>query len=138
MRALLPLVLLLAACSEAPSPAEPITLTVADGPTSVAATDTLSLSIPSDITAEVAVLTPDGEMIYLHAPDAAQLWPANAQPAQLQLDIATAQGQAWRDGQPTPTQTFTTPGTYQIIIADNLETEPENTTWLTYEVVVGD
>lgn len=66
--------------------------------------------------------------IYLNASDVqANFTPYNTQTRQLRLPIASQQGIVMVDGSPSTVKVFTQPGHYQLLFADNLETEPDST-----------
>ena len=45
----------------------------------------------------------------------------------MKFDIKTLQGTTWRESKKTVDTIFKAPGKYLVYFADNLETEPENT-----------
>ena len=94
--------------------------------------DKLSITIPQPHPKELAIRAPDGRWFYLHVENegAEEMLMSSEEFAALQkLDFDTRQLEAryWSDGKAMYGQVFTQTGDYLIYMADNLETEPENT-----------
>ena len=94
--------------------------------------DKLSITMPRPHPKELAIRAPDGKWFYLHIENggAGEMLMPSEQFAVLQkLDFDTRQLEAryWRDGKAMRGKVFTQTGDYLIYMADNLETEPENT-----------
>ena len=138
MRATALLFLALAACADTASVSDAVRLSPTQVETTINTASVLSVDLPAEITAEVAVRTPAEEFVYLHIDGAAELWPFGSQPATLELNVDSVRGVVFRDGSAIPVNAFDGPGSYEVIVADNLETEPENTMWQSYPVVLTD
>ena len=87
------------------------------------------LSLPRPHEAKLAVVTPNGEWIFLV--DAGLKNPllseqAFATSAELQIDTRLLKGVRFVDGEERTVDVFTFPGKYTFVVSDNLETEPEN------------
>lgn len=68
------------------------------------------------------------DFIYLDYPPAhAHFTPYDVRTRLLKLDIASLHGMRYDDGVPVDVPVFTKPGRYQLLFADDLETEPDNT-----------
>lgn len=94
--------------------------------------DKLSITMPQPHPKELAIRAPDGRWFYLHIENegAEEMLMSSKQFAALQkLDLDTRQLEAryWSDGKAMYGQVFTQTGDYLIYMADNLETEQENT-----------
>lgn len=94
--------------------------------------DKLSITMPQPHPKELAIRAPDGRWFYLHIENegAGEMLMPSKQFAALQtLDFDTRQLEAryWNDGKAMRGKVFTQTGDYLIYMADNLETEPENT-----------
>ncbi len=94
--------------------------------------DKLSITMPQPHPKELAIRTPDGRWFYLHLENEGvgeTLMPSEQFASLQQLDFDTRQLEAryWNDGKPMHGKIFTQTGDYLIYMADNLETEPENT-----------
>jgi hypothetical protein len=106
--------------------------------------DTLAIEMRIPHPLELAIVAPDGAYYYLQAADdsvPSQL-SANefAELAVVHIDVDSATGIQWVNGKPTKRRIFEILGEYEVILAENLETEPENTIWhtqqLTYAALV--
>jgi len=94
--------------------------------------DTLSITMPLPHPKELAVRAPDGRWFYLQVEDegAGEMLMPSEQFSTLQkLELNTGQlvARYWDDGKAMRAKIFTQTGDYLIYMADNLETEPENT-----------
>ncbi len=92
--------------------------------------DTLTLAMPAHHPQGLAIKTPADDWYYLQDPTAASRLMAKEDFARLtRLEIPTAELQAirWVGGRAEKAKVFTQTGEYLIYMADNLETEPENT-----------
>lgn len=103
----------------------------------VTISDTLVLNFPQHHPARLAVKDPSGDFIILHDEGLiTRLMPHEKylQATEISLKISDAIGVTWVDGKQVEKKVFSLPGEYMIYMADNLETEPENTFYLTSTV----
>ena len=94
--------------------------------------DTLSITLPIPHPKELAVKTPNGKWFYLHVEnegDSEMLMPKEefAKLKRLDLDTGKLEARYWDDGKAMRGKVFVETGAYLIYMADNLETEPDNT-----------
>lgn len=94
--------------------------------------DKLSIIIPQPHPKELAIKAPDGKWFYLQVENESgsdMLMPAEQFKvlSKLELDTRNFEARYWDDGKPMRGKVFTLTGDYLIYMADNLETEPENT-----------
>lgn len=94
--------------------------------------DMLSITIPQPHPKELAIKAPDGRWFYLQVENegsSEMLMPSGqfAVLKKLDLDTRTLAARYWDDGKARHGKVFTVSGDYLIYMADNLETEPENT-----------
>jgi hypothetical protein len=80
---------------------------------------------------ELAAVSPGGGWYYFQGSSRAVLMPAEAFKKATQIEIPhDIQGIVYKDGKPMKKALFSAAGRYEIVLAENLETEPENTLWL--------
>lgn len=106
-------------------------LTLSSG--QVTALDTLVLSFPRHHPARLAIKDPDGHFLILHDEGLiTHIMSHNAylQATSISMKISEVIGVTWVDGKKSKKKVFHLPGEYMIYMADNLETEPENTFYL--------
>ncbi len=92
--------------------------------------DTLTLTMPAQHPQGLAIKDPADDWYYIQDPSAATQLMGKEDFARLtQLELPTAELHAlrWVEGRAETTKVFTQTGEYLIYMADNLETEPENT-----------
>jgi len=98
--------------------------------------NTVSVNLPSDRNVSIAIETPTNDFLLLHTPDGiVSLWTGD-QPTTLTLDLDKLVGTNAADVTQTNIKSFDRTGKYTLIIAENLETEPENTFWLEYPIII--
>ncbi len=96
--------------------------------------DKLTIHMPRPHPKEFAIKAPDGTWFYLQTenePAGEKLMSSEKFAAlqQLEFDTSQLEAQYWHDGMAKRNKVFTLSGEYLIYMADNLETEPENTTY---------
>ena len=94
--------------------------------------DELSISLPLPHPKELAIKSPIGTWFYLHVEnegDSEMLMPKEKFAAlqQLNLDTSKLEARYWDNGKAMRGKVFGETGAYLIYMADNLETEPDNT-----------
>ncbi|VAW81812.1 hypothetical protein MNBD_GAMMA12-2003 [hydrothermal vent metagenome] len=94
--------------------------------------DTLSITLPVPHPKELAIKAPNGTWFYLHVENEGateMLMPKEKFAALKELDLDTGKLEAryWDDGKAMRGKVFAETGTYLIYMANNLETEPDNT-----------
>lgn len=94
--------------------------------------DKLSISLPVPHPKELAIKSPDGNWFYLHVENegaSEMLMPKEQFAVLTKLDFDTSKLEArfWDDGKAKRGKVFTKTGKYLIYMADNLETEVDNT-----------
>ena len=94
--------------------------------------DTLSIILPIPHPKELAIKTPNEKWFYLHVEnegDSEMLMPKEKFAAlkQLNLDTSKLEARYWDNGKAMRGKVFGETGAYLIYMADNLETEPDNT-----------
>lgn len=100
----------------------------------VSATDTIMINFPKKHPAKLAIRDPKDMWFVLHEPGVTtKLMTARqfSQATSLKLKVGDVSRVTWIDGKKTEKKVFSVPGDYMIYMADNLETEPENTFYLT-------
>jgi len=94
--------------------------------------EVLKITLPLPHPKELAIKSPTGQWFYLHIEDEGEnnkLMPSLefTNITKLNLNTATLQAIFWKNGKAIKENVFTTTGDYLIYMADNMETEPENT-----------
>lgn len=94
--------------------------------------DKLTIILPQPHPKELAIKAPDGRWFYLQVENEGSgemLMPGKqfAALGKLDLDTRMLEARYWDDGKAMHGKVFTRSGDYLIYMADNLETEPENT-----------
>jgi len=94
--------------------------------------DRLSITLPQPHPKEFAIKAPDGRWYYLQVKNEGSgemlmLSGKFATLKKLDLDTRTLEARYWDNGQAMRGKVFNKSGDYLIYMADNLETEPENT-----------
>lgn len=94
--------------------------------------DTLSIILPIPHPKELAIKAPNGTWFYLHVENEGateMLMPKEKFAAlkELELDTDKLKARYWDDGKARRGTVFVETGTYLIYMANNLETEPDNT-----------
>ena len=98
--------------------------------------DTVTISLPSSLPNNIAVITPNREFYTLYDPEfySNPLFENVSKKQKISFNISKLQGQIWIDGKPYIKPIFNTNGTYEFYFADNLETERDNTHW--YSLII--
>jgi hypothetical protein len=100
--------------------------------------DTLAIEMRVPHPLELAIVAPDGAYYYLQAADDSvpSRLSANefAELAVVHIDVDSATGIQWVNGKPTKSRIFEIVGEYEVILAENIETEPENTISYTQQI----
>jgi len=104
----------------------------------VTTSDTLVLTFPQKHPARLAIKDPKDRYFILH--DEALNTPLMShkqymQTTTLSIKVSKITGVTWINGKRTNKQVFSVPGEYMIYMADNLETEPENTFYLMKSII---
>ena len=102
------------------------------------ASDTLVLKFPKRHPSRLAIKDPKGSYFIIHDETVTThliSHKAYMQTTSLSLQISELTGITWIDGKRTDKQVFSVPGKYLIYMADNLETEPENTFYLMNAII---
>ena len=97
----------------------------------------LSIPLQSNHPQQLAVRNPSGRYIYLVADDIPYRLMSEAEFAlahSLELHNQSTFGTMFVEGKPVHSQAFSDPGVYLVYLADNLETEPENTNSVAIEL----
>ncbi len=94
--------------------------------------DTLSIILPIPHPCELAIKAPNGTWFYLHVEnegDTEMLMPKVKFTVlkELNLDTGKLEARYWDDGKAMRGKVFVETGAYLIYMANNLETEPDNT-----------
>ncbi len=94
--------------------------------------DKLTITMPLPHPKELAIRVPNGRWYYLHLEyeGASEMLMRSEQFAalkQLEFDTQQLEARYWDNGKAMHGKVFTQTGNYLIYMADNLETEPENT-----------
>ena len=103
----------------------------------VTESDTLILRFPQLHPARLAVKDPADHFLILHAEELITRIMSHEKyknTTSISLKISEVVGVTWIDGKKIEKKVFSLPGEYMIYMADNLETEPENTFYLTTTV----
>jgi len=124
------------ACSDTQTPIAPsASLTVSQS--HIFEGQNFTISLPENHPQNISVFTPDGEFYIVHSEaDDVSLW-AFSEPRQariLDVNPSSLTGMKWVNGVKMTTPVFTSKGVYKIYLADNLETEAENTYSLSVDV----
>lgn len=92
--------------------------------------DFIKITLPAERPQNMAVVTPSREFYVVHAPDDGKVLfeMVNKEGQRLDLEIVTSEflGSLFETEDKTVAPIFTSPGTYTLYLAENLETEPEN------------
>lgn len=99
-------------------------------PASVTADDCITITFPRKHPKKMSVRTPSGEWFVVHEKsEEIFLLPSNkfSRATSIQKKVSEFRGVKWAGGQRIVGPVFNEPGKYLFYMADNLETEPENT-----------
>ena len=84
---------------------------------------------------EIGVETPEGEFLHVRS-DLVTCPGVTVEGSTVRIEVARLVGREWDpDGRPADRRVFTTTGLYRIYVADNLETELENSMSVTHDYV---
>ena len=87
-----------------------------------------TLYLPAEHPAQLAVMNPAGDWIYVVDPYYHITYFKDFKSSTVfPFHVNELQGVAFQDGKPVRTLVFVQSGKYLVYVADNLETEPENT-----------
>ena len=107
-------------------------------PSVVTANDLIVISFPRQHPQKMSIKSPSGEWFVVHEEsEKVYFLPQNefSCASSAQKKVAEITGVKWIDGKRVIGPVFNEPGEYLIYMADNLETEPENTFYLTGTVI---
>ena len=107
-------------------------------PKVVTANDVVVISFPRQHPQKMSIMSPSGEWFVVHEKsEKIYLLPKNkfSSATSVQKKVAEIKGVKWIDGKRLVGPVFNEPGEYMFYMADNLETEPENTFYLTGTVI---
>jgi hypothetical protein len=91
----------------------------------------MTISLPEAHPTKLAVVTPGNEFVYLHDPPQVVLMSAEEFKKSRKIEIPqNITGLLYKDGRGTKQPVFVAEGNYQLIVADNLETELTNTAYV--------
>ena len=93
-------------------------------------TGAIEISLPKIHPKNLAIYSPNGQFFILHSKDdAVKIMPYQlfAGAEVIKIKISDTQGLTWIDGKKSLMNVFNEKGEYTIYLADDLETEPENT-----------
>ena len=97
---------------------------------------TITLTLPAKHPSKLSIRDPDGVWHLIHDNDE-QVMLANFEiSASVTIAVSNLTGVSWANGKKIEGLVFKKPGGYLIYLADNLETEPENTFSLSRQVVL--
>ena len=99
-------------------------------PEIVSKTDSIQITFPESHPSKLSVITPDGQLYIIHSEeDLIEFLPYEEfkDAKSIEIPIATVKGTTWIDGKKSDLLVFDKKGKYSIYMADNLETEPDNT-----------
>jgi len=121
---------LLYACNNKPETKLSDQKTFAVKPEQASKKDTLTLTLPKNRPTKISVKSPDGTFYIIHSEeDNIALIPYEklGSTDSIKIPLSSTTGLTWIDGKKTQKNVFQVPGKYLIYMADDLETEPENT-----------
>jgi len=105
-------------------------------PAKVTAGSKVTVSLPKKHPKGFAIETPSGDWIYIVDPSSHySFFPDFANNSSFTFSEDMLQGVRFFDGKQAVAKVFDKPGEYEFYFADNLETEPENTSSLSYTVI---
>lgn len=110
-------------------------------PVKAARTGTVAISFPKQHPANIAIRTPAGEWFTIHSEAEKILLvvpPEYRKATSISFQLSEVKGVKWVDGKKIMKKVFLMPGEYLIYMADNLETEPENTFFISGTLTVED
>lgn len=107
----------------------------------VTARDIITITFPRKHPKNMSIRSPGGGWYNVHeASEKIYLLPANqfSRATLVRKKVSEIKGVIWVDGKRSIEPVFSEPGEYLIYMADNLETEPENTFHMTGTVIYRD
>ena len=99
-------------------------------PSVVAANDVIIISLPKKHPQKMSIKSPNGEWFVVHEKsEKVYFFPKHksSSATSVRKKVAKIRGVKWVDGKRMVEPVFNEPGEYLFYMADNLETEPENT-----------
>lgn len=86
---------------------------------------------------ELGVISPAGELYFVQQPDleCVGFW-RNGRV--ITVDVGNSYGVRWIDGAPHVGRLFTKPGTYRLVVTENLEADRASNHWQEFKLVVTD
>ena len=121
---------LLYSCNSKPETKQSDQETFAVKPEQVSKQDTLTLTLPKKHPTKISVKSPNGTFYIIHSEeDNIALIPYEKVDSakSIKIPLLSTIGLTWIEGKKTQEKVFKVPGRYLIYMADDLETEPENT-----------
>ena len=97
--------------------------------------DTITLTLPAKHPSKLSFRDPNNVWHLIHDSDEQVMLPNFATSTSVEIAVSKVTGVSWVDGKRIEGFVFTTPGEYLIYLADNLETEPENTFSLSKRII---
>ena len=97
---------------------------------SIGSDNVLTISLPEKRPSKLSIISPDGQLFIIHSQeDNISFVPYDGKnkTTQINIPISSLKGITWIDGKKVEQLVFKKPGKYTVYMADNLETEPENT-----------
>jgi len=99
-------------------------------PSHVTGADTVTIYLPQPHPTKLAIEGPHHAWFTIHDPEMQTRFMTESafrRARVIRFRASALTGIVWLDGQPRRQKVFVLPGTYTIYLANNLETEPENT-----------
>ena len=106
-------------------------------PKKITPSDFITINFPLNHPKNMSVRTPNGEWFVIHDKAEQLVILPNEEYAQvnsIRIKVSDIKGVKWEDGKRLIQQVFHESGEYLFYMADNLETEPDNTFYLTTTV----
>lgn len=122
---------------QAQTPSNPSTL-IKVSPGVATATDIITIAFPRKHPKKMSIRSPGGGWYSVHeVSEKIYLLPASqfSRATLVRKKVSEIKGVIWVDGKRSIEPVFSEPGEYLIYMADNLETEPENTFHMTGTVI---
>jgi hypothetical protein len=108
-------------------------------PDKVKKSESFTLSFPKEHPKSIAIRTPGGVWYTIHDKEENIFVTTNKEfqnATSIQLVVTDVKGIKWENGKRVVESVFTEPGEYLVYMADNLETEPENTFFLSKYITI--
>jgi len=129
--------MLLIGCDSSDPKAEPSRNALSVSKTHINEGQAFRLFLPENHPKEFGIETPEGDWFFIHGESyGLEFWPyeTKIKAKDILLDPTSLTGMKWVNGVKITTPVFTSKGVYKIYLADNLETEAENTYSLSVDV----